>query len=323
MQLLHKHKLTLVTVSYWFLLSYIVAALLWWFIALNNQNSAMTSVSLSEINKDDVAYLQKINKIASLQKRKTAQYIGEGITFLAVILVGAVFIYRATRKQIKFGEQQQNFMMAITHELKTPIAVTQLNLETIQKRNLDTAKQEKIITNSLAEVNRLNNLCNNILWAAQLDAESNKLKFEEINLSDVVIGCVDDFKKRLGEDKILATISSNIYLESDVLMTQILINNLIENAIKYSPKEKQVVVTLKQENKKIFLSVIDQGTGIADNEKKIIFEKFYRSGSEKTRRTKGTGLGLYLCKRIVKNLKGYITVTNNNLEGSNFTVVFG
>jgi K+-sensing histidine kinase KdpD len=323
MSALQKHKLAFVTIAYWFLLTYIVAALLWWFIALNNQNAAMTGVALSEINKDDIAYLQKVDKITSLQKRKTAQYIGEGITFLAVILVGATFIYRAIRKQIKFGEQQQNFMMAITHELKTPIAITQLNLETIQKRKLDVDKQEKIINNSLLEVNRLNSLCNNILWAAQLDSGANSLKYEEINLSDVTIGCVDDFKKRLGNDKVKSDIKENIYLSSDVLMTQILVNNLLENAIKYSPKEKPISITLKQENSKIFLSVIDEGIGIADEEKSIIFDKFYRSGSEKTRKTKGTGLGLYLCKRIVKNLKGDIAVTNNYPMGSNFTIVFG
>ena len=323
MQLLHKHKLTFVTISYWFLLSYIVAALLWWFIALNSQNTVMTSLSLSEINKDDVAYLQKINKISSLQKRKTAQFIGEGITFLAVILIGAVFIYRATRKQIKFGEQQQNFMMAITHELKTPIAITQLNLETIQKRKLDIDKQENIIKNSLIEVNRLNSLCNNILWASQLDSGTNNSKYEEINLSEVIVGCIIDFEKRLGKNKIISNINSNIYFRSDELMTQILTNNLIENALKYSPKEKQIIVNLYQENKKIFLTVVDEGIGIADEEKKVIFDKFYRSGSEKTRKTQGTGLGLYLCKRIIKNLKGDITVTNNIPVGSIFTITLG
>lgn len=321
MNFFKKNKLVLVTTAYWFLLLYIVAALFWWFIALNNQNNAMAAMRLAEINKDDIDFVDKSNKITSIQKRKTAQYFGEGISFLAVILVGAVFIYRATRRQIKFAEQQQNFMMAVTHELKTPIAITQLNLETIQKRKLDVDKQEKIIQNSLLEVNRLNNLCNNILWASQLDAGDYKGKKDELNVTDIVFECVEDIRKRYAGRNITADINEGIYLMSDELMIQILVNNLLENAIKYTPKEKRITILLKQEHHKMLLSVADEGIGIANEEKKKVFEKFYRSGSEATRKTKGTGLGLYLCNRIVKNHKGTIAITDNQPTGSIFTIV--
>ena len=92
MNISQKNKLVFVTTAYWFLLLYIVAALLWWFIALNNQNNAMATMRLIEINKDDISYSKKAATITSIQKRKTAQYIGEGISFLAVILVAAVQI---------------------------------------------------------------------------------------------------------------------------------------------------------------------------------------------------------------------------------------
>ena len=322
MDLVKKHKLVLVTISYWVLLIYIIAALLWWFIALNNQNNSMAVLRSAEISKNDRQYAEKKEEIISAQKRKTAQYIGEGISFLAVILTGAVFIFRATRKQIKFGEQQQNFMMAVTHELKTPIAITQLNLETIQKRKLEPEKQEKIISNSLIEVNRLNSLCNNILWAAQLDAGAYSSKDEEINFSDVVLGCVEDFEKRFSGFKFNIQIHEGIYINSDILMMQILVNNLIENAIKYSPKEKFITIELLQKSNRINFSVSDEGMGVSEEEKKKIFGKFYRSGSEKTRKTKGTGLGLYLCKKIAKKHNGIITVTNNKPVGSIFSVEF-
>jgi K+-sensing histidine kinase KdpD len=302
------------------LLLYIIAALLWWFIALNNQNLAITDVRLLEISKTDPNYTQKVENVFSLQKRKTAQYIGEGFSFLAVILLGAVFIYRATRKQIKFGEQQQNFMMAVTHELKTPIAIAQLNLETIQKRKLDADKQEKIISNSLLEINRLNTLCNNILWSAQLDAGAYHSKAEEINLSHIIAGSVEDFEKRMGKQKIQSAIEESIYINGDILMMQILSNNLIENAIKYSPKETPVIIELKTISGKISFSVKDQGIGIANEEKKKVFDKFYRSGSEKTRKTKGTGLGLYLCNKIVKKHNGDIAISDNHPNGTIFTI---
>ena len=147
-------RLVLVSWVYWVLLTYMVAALLWWFIALERQNRDITYIRLSELKKDDPAYFANSLQIQEAQKRKTAQYVGEGSTFLALILLGAVFVYRATRRQLRMSQQQQNFMMAITHELKTPIAVAQLNLETLQKRKLDEDTQRKLITNTLQEANR-------------------------------------------------------------------------------------------------------------------------------------------------------------------------
>ncbi len=295
---------------------------MWWFIALNNQNNAATAIRLAEINKDDISYNVKVEQIENLQKRKAAQYLGEGISFMAVIMVGAFFIYRTTRRRIKFAQQQQNFMMAITHELKTPIAIAQLNLETLQKRKLDEAKQAEMLANAVFEVSRLNNLCNNILWAAQLEDESFSNTKEEINFSEVVFSCINDIEKRLGQEKLQLNIQENIYLKCDVLMMQILVSNLIENALKYSPKEKKVTIELLQTNDKTIFIVKDEGIGIADIEKKKVFEKFYRVGSETTRKTKGTGLGLYLCKKICDKHKATISIANNKPCGSIFTVVF-
>lgn len=320
MHFFKKNKLKTVTITYWFLLIYIIAALLWWFIALTNQINAMADMRIAELNKDEINYTEKIEQILSIKKRKTTQYIGEGITFLVIILIGAVFIYRATRKQIKFGQQQQNFMMAVTHELKTPIAITQLNLETIQKRKLEELQQNKLITNTLFEVNRLNNLCNNILWAAQLEAGNYYTKNEEINLSDIVLGCIEEFKTRFSNREINLNFTDNIYINSDVLMMQILVNNLIENAIKYSAEYSIINIDLIKDANKIKLLVKDYGIGISDKEKINIFEKFYRSGNEFTRTTKGTGLGLYLCNKIVKKQNGKIVVLNNHPTGSIFTV---
>ncbi len=321
-RMLKLQKLAIVSVVYWILLTYMVAALSWWFIALENQNEDITNIRLNELKKDDPAYYTQYIEIEEARKRKTAQYIGEGSTFLALILVGAVFVYRATRRQLKLTQQHQNFMMAITHELKTPIAITQLNLETLQKRKLDEEKQQKLISNTLQEANRLNTLCTNILFASQLDAGAYQSNNEEINFTDLVEGCVDDFKNRFPQRAIVEDISESIYLDGETLLLQMLVNNLIENALRYSPKGSAVTVSLSEMNRKIKLTVSDEGMGIADNEKKRIFEKFYRSGDENTRKTKGTGLGLYLCRKIMESYNGYISVTDNHPTGSSFTALF-
>ena len=235
MNTLKPPKLAVVTFVYWFLLLYMIAALAWWFIALEKQNSIMTAIRVSELLKDDPLYLSKLANIQEMSSRKTAQYIGEGITFLALILVGAVYVYRATRRQLKFSSQQQNFMMAITHELKTPIAVAQLNLETLQKRKLEEDKQQKLIANTLQEANRLNTLCNNILFTSQLDAGGYSVNFQELNLTDIVETCVDDCKSRFPERVITEAIEENRLMQGDPFLLQMLVNNLLENALKYSP----------------------------------------------------------------------------------------
>jgi K+-sensing histidine kinase KdpD len=317
-----RQRQIVVTIVYWVLLLYMIAALLYWYTALEKQNQVISNIKLSELKKDDPGYYNQFLSIEDAKKRKTAQYIGEGTTFLALIILGAVFVFRATRRQLKLWQQQQNFMMAITHELKTPIAITQLNLQTLQKRKLEEDTQQKLIQNTLQEANRLNTLCNNILLASQLDSGAYTSTKLELNFSDMVEGCIDDFTNRYPQRKIEERISEGIYLNGEILLLQILVNNLIENALKYSPKESLIKVVLQEEHGRVKLCVIDEGQGIADSEKKQVFEKFYRSGNENTRKAKGTGLGLYLCKKITESHNGYITVTDNHPAGSNFTAVF-
>jgi signal transduction histidine kinase len=316
---LRKQRLALITLVYWFLLIYIIAALVWWFISLEKQNDLMYSYRLTELNKDDPSYSQKIFQLNEDRKRKTAQYIGEGSTFLLLILIGAVFVYRATRKQIRLSQQQQNFMMAVTHELKTPIAVTRLNLETLQKRKLDEQQQEKLISLALEETNRLNLLTNNILVAAQLESGNYTINKQQVALSTLVNDSISDFTKRFRNRQVKSDVADDIFIEGELMLIQMLINNLVENAFKYSPKDKPVCVKLSSDGNAV-LKVIDEGAGIQASEKKKIFEKFYRSGNESVRTTKGTGLGLYLCKRILKDHKGTITVEDNKPVGSVFTV---
>ena len=322
MEVFTKKRLATASVVYWFLLAYIVVALVWWFIALENQNRQMATYKLSELKKDDPDFENKYELITEEKKRKTAQYIGEGFTFLALTLVASIFVYQAVRRQIKLQHQQENFMMAITHELKTPIAIARLNLETLLKHHLDEAKKQKLLLATLQETDRLNTLASNILVSSQLEGGRYRLSREELDLSDLVKTAVNDFKNRFPDRRWQAGIDPEIDITGDALLLQILVNNLLENAIKYSPKDGTIECRLFKKNHTILLQVIDEGTGIPDNEKKQVFEKFYRIGNETTRTTKGTGLGLYLCKKIVEDHGGSIRVTDNITRGCNFTVSF-
>ena len=212
-------------------------------------------------------------------------------------------------------------MMAVTHELKTPIAVVNLNLETLQKRKLDEEKQQHIIQSTLQEAGRLNDLTTNILVTSQLESHYIPDK-EQINFSELCNECVAAFISRHPNRLIKKNIEEDIFINGERLLLQLLVNNLIDNALKYSLKEKTVSIELNKHYNKIFLKITDEGNGISDDEKKKVFEKFYRSGNEATRKTKGTGLGLYLCKRIAESHKAKIKVNNNQPAGSIFTVEF-
>jgi two-component system sensor histidine kinase CiaH len=314
-------KLRSIFFLFWFLLLYIIAALIWWFIALNRQNQQMAKYETEQLQPSNKNYEAALAEIKSFEKRKSSQYLGEGITFFLLIVAGAIFVFRAVRRELKISQEQQNFMIAITHELKTPISVAKLNLETLQKRKLDEAQQQRLLQTTLEETNRLNALCNNMLLSSQIEAGGYRLTFEETNISELIGKCVQDFIIRYPQQKLNFEISADIFIQGDRLLLQMLANNLIENAIKYGAKEYPVTVFLKEENAKIILQVKDLGKGVTDDEKEKIFSKYYRVGNAATRGAKGTGLGLFLCKKIAKQHNANIFVTDNTPTGAIFTVI--
>jgi len=323
-----RRRLRRTTAIYWMLLLYIIAALVWWFISLNAQNTTMRNFEVSSLRSmvdssaTPLLFQQELHTINAEHKSNRSKYLGEGSIFFLLILFGAAFVYRSVRRQFDWQSQQQNFMMAVTHELKTPISVAKLNLETLLKYNLDLEKQKKLIRTTLDETARLNFLTNNILIASQLEGGGNKSSKEELDLAGLLKDCLQDFRNRFPERIFKEDIEADADVKGDPLLLQIFINNLLENAIKYSPKESPVTAVLKKYKSGIELQVIDEGPGIPEEEKKKIFSRFYRIGNEATRKTQGSGLGLYLCRKIARDHNADISVTNNEPHGSNFTVIF-
>jgi len=313
-------KLRSIFVLFWILLAYILAALIWWFIALNRQNKLMTRYEMDQLQTSDKNYPLKLAEIKTLEKRKTAQFLGEGVTFFLLIMAGAIFVFRAVRRELRISREQQNFMIAITHELKTPISVARLNLQTMQKRKLDEQQQQRLIQTTLEETNRLNALCNNMLLSSQIEAGGYRITNEETNISELIGKCVQDFVTRYPQQKIEANIAPDIFIHGDQLLLQMLANNLIDNAIKYGNKELPIDISLTEKDERIIFRVADQGKGIAAAEKDKIFTKFYRVGNAATKAAKGTGLGLYLTKKIASQHNANISVTDNNPSGTIFTV---
>jgi two-component system sensor histidine kinase CiaH len=318
-----RKKLAFVTVIYWFLLAYIMAALVWWFVSLEQQNKAMTDLRLSELNPSAANFEAKKAEVLEYQERKHAQYVGEGIIFMLLIWVGAVFVYLGAMRYLKLGQQQQNFMMAVTHELKTPIAIARLNIETLQRRHLDASQKDRILQQTLNETERLNDLCDNILLASRFDSGTIQSHYEEVSLNELVSESVDQFSTRFPDREIIFQQGTrNVMMMGDRTLLRMMMNNLIENALKYAPKSEPIKLSITTEKNQVQISVADLGKGIPIEERRKVFDKFYRMGNEKTRQTKGTGLGLYLVNRIAADHKGTIEIKDNIPQGSIFIISF-
>jgi signal transduction histidine kinase len=263
--------------------------------------------------------------LVRLQPQRTAMVLGEGCTFIVVFVVGAISLHNSIKKERKLHEQKKNFLLSVTHELKSPLASIKLLLQTIQKRDLTKQQIQDFIGKSLLDIERLDDMVENMLLASKIDNRSYTFPKAEFNLSVLVDNIVNRLqlnKCDINEQIINAEIEPKIEITGDKFALTSVVTNLIENAIKYSAPCEVVDVKLYSKESRIYLQVADHGIGIADEEKSRIFDKFYRVGSEDTRNTKGTGLGLYIVKEVLDKHEASIRVKNNDPSGSIFEVVF-
>ena len=316
------NNLKLVSLIYWVFLTYMIAAFIWWYVSLEKQNNEIAAIKFQSIQINDPSLKAKTHAIQDFQLRKTKQFIGEGLTILVLFLLGAIYVYRSLKKQLRYADQQQNFMMAVTHELKTPIAISHLNIETLLKRDLDSSQQLKLLEATLKETKRLDSLSTNILLTAQLDMGQYEANKQLVNVSELLRQNIKSFQERYPSRICNTMVEDAMEIQGEPLLIQLLINNLIDNANKYAPVTEPIYIHLQSHQNMIQLIVKDQGPGIAAIDRNKVFEKFYRVGAETTRTTKGSGLGLYLCKRITEFHNATIQLTTNTPTGSIFTVTF-
>jgi len=247
--------------------------------------------------------------------------LGETAVFLFIFFVGAYYLQKAINQERKLQHQQKNFLLSVTHELKSPLASIKLYLQTILKRELDPAQQKSFITNSLKDIERLDDLVENMLLATKIESNSYTFPKENFNLSELVNSVAGRLQVHTCSSQIIKlSVQQGISLLGDKFALTSVVTNLIENAVKYSPPCAEVNVSLRRSNGQIHFIVADSGIGINDQEKSRIFDKFYRVGSEDTRKTKGTGLGLFIVKQVLDKHQASIKVKNNQPSGSIFEV---
>jgi two-component system phosphate regulon sensor histidine kinase PhoR len=286
-----KRKKSRSLIGFYLLLSYVLLQFIWW------------------------GYLML------MLNKKWFMVTGEGIVFLALLLIGAIRIRRTFKKETQLAQLQSNFMLSVTHELKSPIASARLQLETLLLRDIDKGKQREILTNAISDTDRLNALVENILLAARIDKSNFVFHKQEENISAHLLAFLSKPEIVPGH-QLISRLEPGLHLRIDKIHFDSILLNLLDNACKYSAKGSPVTLELKKENNVILLTVADQGHGIRDAEKKKVFEKFYRVGSEETRTTKGTGLGLYIVRFLVEGHGGSIKILDNKPKGAIFRMEF-
>ncbi|MFM7104317.1 MAG: sensor histidine kinase, partial [Flavobacteriales bacterium] len=247
--------------------------------------------------------------------------LGEGLVFASILIFAFVRLHNGLRREVSLAKKERNFMLSVSHELKTPIAAIKLSLDALGRSDLPDAKRSSLLEHSNNEIRRLQKLTENILLASQLDQSISADKKQTVEISSLLEEECLRFQLLSGR-QILRDIQSGVKIDADADMLRAMFSNLLDNAIKYSPLGGEVEVALKFEHHTFEVRVSDQGIGISDQEKSLIFQRFYRSADEITRSASGTGLGLYIVKSICQLYQFKLSVENNSPKGSVFIIQF-
>ena len=287
-------------------------------------NSHVTYDPLKNIATVQISIKPEVLKSLDLRlDRKSKAWLGEGVVIglITLIIILAMYIY--IDRILRFNLQKTNFMMAVTHELKTPIAAAKLAIETVI-RNKNIEAQDRVLEISKKNIDRLSGMMERVLLATEFENSLPVAQKKWESCSEIIqkslVDCQFTDEQIL---KISLVIPSNFLIYCDSYMMKIAFINLFTNSIKYSePNGVNVIVSSIVNNEHCQILISDQGIGIPMIERTRIFEKFYRVGNEKTRSRSGSGLGLYLVKQILQLHDARIEVQANNPKGSTFVINF-
>jgi len=246
-----------------------------------------------------------------------------GLFLLVAVLTGMYLIFIYLNKQLHLTKLYDNFIGNVTHELKSPLASIQLYLDTMNIRKVPRTKQKEFIALMMKDANRLNYLINSILQISGLEqkkiAHSYDIYKAEPIVRKLISESIQQFNIQKESVEIVGHASCSCVLDMNAI--KIVINNLIDNAIKYSKEKVQLKIVLACNAKKFVAKFIDQGVGISLKNQKNVFNKFHRIYDQDIPNVKGTGLGLYWVNEIIKYHGGKISVfSEGKNKGSTFKI---
>jgi signal transduction histidine kinase len=277
-------------------------------------------------------YFEKHSQLRSMAERLRTQVeverftwlpLLEGGILLALILAGATVIFIYWNKQHHLNQMQRAFVSNVTHELKSPVASIQLALETMALRDLSDDRKREFVSMMLDDTERLTTLIDRILGAAKIEKRGGRYQLETVSMYHFL-------EEVLAEDRHLyekegRTIIFEKIRDSRVAIDRaamrVVLANLLENAARYSPENSKIRIRLYRDIRSCRLDVIDRGIGIRSKDLRNVFKMFWRSSDAQGSRMRGTGLGLYIVRNIVKDHQGNVWASSQGTgRGSTFSL---
>jgi signal transduction histidine kinase len=245
----------------------------------------------------------------------------EGLAMLAVILAGVYVIFHYWNRQSRLYAKQRSFITQVTHELKSPLASIQLHLETIRLRRPPQEKLDAFVDTMLADTERLHYLINNLLMAARLEQRRKPPERRLTDISALLREYVERERANLSQGgSITLEAEEGVKLLVDPEEMGIVLRNLFENAVLYSPGSPDITVRLICSQNAVRLSIQDRGRGLGKSERKNVFDMFYRV-QQSGFNVRGTGLGLYIVSTIIRGYGGAVAVESDGIgKGCTFSI---
>ena len=296
---------------------YVLLQFLWWAVLLVRKETEMAGLALQ------VKALGGDTDHPLDASRALRMIVGEGAVFIALLLGMLFLTFRAIRRDLAVARSQRNFLMAVTHELRTPIAAIKLQLQTLKRTGLSQEQRDGLNQQALTEADRLSVLADKVLLATSADEGVISMDLKQVQVMELMRQVADRATAQIAPKHRIELNGPDAFTAlSDEQVLRSIADNLIENAAKYSPAGTSIRIDITKGREGWRLSVTDQGPGIPLEEQSRIFDRFYRGGNEETRQAKGTGLGLYIVKRLVQRLGGEVQVTSAVPTGSIFAASF-
>jgi two-component system phosphate regulon sensor histidine kinase PhoR len=302
---------------------YVLIQFVWWAYMLVDLNSEAYHLRLELLTTSEMpapeAQIQKTALDAKLSQR-VWMVLGEGAVFVFILVLGFRALQRSISRELELSAQQKNFLLSVTHELKSPLAAIKLQLQTLAGRSLSDEKRHQIYVRALADTERLQGLVENLLLVNRVEAGKFPLEMKRTDISELTQQLIKrHFASELEKGVLTIAFEAGLWIACDHQAMESIVINLIENAQKYAVSSN-IDIRIGKQGHSIMLSVADQGPGIPDIEKERVFQRFFRLGNEDTRSTKGTGIGLYLVRQLVEMQHGTIHVKDNVPKGTSFEV---
>lgn len=277
-------------------------------------------------------YLEKHAQIVEMAQRLRAQAeidpfgwlpLVVGGVLLTLILAGVTIIFIYWNKQHRLNAMQRAFVSNVTHELKSPVASIQLALETMALRDLSEKNRREYLGMMLDDTERLAALIDRILGAARIERQRGRYNLEPVSMRRFIEEVLEEDRHLFEKDGHVVTFDpgGDARVAIDRFSMRVVLANLIENAARYSPRGSEIQIRLHRDIRSCRIEVVDQGSGIARKDLKNVFKMFWRGEEAKSDRTRGTGLGLYIVRHIVRDHNGKVwAISAGPGKGSVFNI---